>query len=529
MPDSAQKGTLQGAVFLSYASQDAEAARAICDALRVAGVEVWFDRSELRGGDAWDRDIRRQIKECALFMPVISENTQARPEGYFRLEWKLAVDRSHLLADDHPFFFPVVIGNVAEAAARVPEKFKEVQWTRLRLDETPDELASRVARILSGARLAAATLGSASHAAGAAAGGKKRRFPAWLIAVAIIFVPVIVVTLRPRRSPEEIAKLIAMTQTVAERAEKDSAEAAPAPTAVPVSEARQLVSKARALFENPDVTNRENMLLAEQICDKAVALDPADAEVWAARSQLSYTMYNYGHDRSSSREALMSSDAQRAVALDPSSYEARLAMAMSLTRHKDRWVEDEQMFRTLINERPDDKRALLNFGHLQRFQGKREEAFALFDRAAAVPGGDPIALADKANVYFFEGDLADAEKAVDRSIAQAPTPRAHLIDTLLQLVAHGDVDKARDELARVPLVSLQQSRAINIATTVWLWRREPDRAIEFLRGVPQDYIEDIYYTGPKLVLEGRAEQQAGPEEAAPSDRNAAMAVQDTRG
>jgi hypothetical protein len=37
------------AVFLSYASQDAEAAKRIDDALRAAGIEVWFDRSELRG------------------------------------------------------------------------------------------------------------------------------------------------------------------------------------------------------------------------------------------------------------------------------------------------------------------------------------------------------------------------------------------------------------------------------------------------------------------------------------------------
>ena len=66
------------AVFLSYASQDAEAARRICEALRAAGVEVWFDQSELRGGDAWDAKIRRQIKECALFVPVISAATQAR-------------------------------------------------------------------------------------------------------------------------------------------------------------------------------------------------------------------------------------------------------------------------------------------------------------------------------------------------------------------------------------------------------------------------------------------------------------------
>jgi hypothetical protein len=34
------------------------------------GVEVWFDQSELRGGDEWDHSIRRQIKACALFIPV---------------------------------------------------------------------------------------------------------------------------------------------------------------------------------------------------------------------------------------------------------------------------------------------------------------------------------------------------------------------------------------------------------------------------------------------------------------------------
>jgi hypothetical protein len=49
------------AVFLSYASEDADAAQRICAALRADGIEVWFDRSELRGGDVWDATIRRQI------------------------------------------------------------------------------------------------------------------------------------------------------------------------------------------------------------------------------------------------------------------------------------------------------------------------------------------------------------------------------------------------------------------------------------------------------------------------------------
>jgi hypothetical protein len=68
-------------VFLSYASEDAEAARRICEALRCAGIEVWFDLSELRGGDVWDQKIRHEIHACALFMPVVSRQTQERLEG----------------------------------------------------------------------------------------------------------------------------------------------------------------------------------------------------------------------------------------------------------------------------------------------------------------------------------------------------------------------------------------------------------------------------------------------------------------
>ncbi len=77
---------LSRAVFLSYASQDAEPARQICGALRVSGIEVWFDQSELRGGDIWDQKIRREIRDCALFIPIISQHTQERLEGYFRRE-----------------------------------------------------------------------------------------------------------------------------------------------------------------------------------------------------------------------------------------------------------------------------------------------------------------------------------------------------------------------------------------------------------------------------------------------------------
>jgi TolB-like protein/Tfp pilus assembly protein PilF len=138
------------AVFLSYSSHDAEAAGRICEALRGAGLEVWFDKSELRGGDAWDASIRKQIKDCALFVPIISANTNARAEGYFRLEWKLAVDRSHLMADDQAFLLPVAIDETPEATARVPDRFRELQWSRTPNDEAIAAFARRAAKLLGG-------------------------------------------------------------------------------------------------------------------------------------------------------------------------------------------------------------------------------------------------------------------------------------------------------------------------------------------------------------------------------------------
>jgi len=135
-------------VFLSYASQDAHAAQQLCEALRAAGVEVWFDRSELRGGDAWDRQIHERIRDCRLFVAIISAQTEARDEGYFRREWRLAVERTHDMAEHKAFLLPVVIDDTPELGAAVPEKFRQVQWVRLPGGSTPPAFVERIRQML---------------------------------------------------------------------------------------------------------------------------------------------------------------------------------------------------------------------------------------------------------------------------------------------------------------------------------------------------------------------------------------------
>jgi TIR domain len=155
-------------VFLSYASADREAARVLKDAMPVFGLEVWYDESELGGGELWDQKIRKQIRDCDYFMPLISAQTEARHEGYFRREWRLAVERTLDMADDHPFLLPVVIDETNQDGARVPEKFFSIQWLRVPGGKPTPGLEALCRRLVSG------EAASPKSAAGPLARGGKR-------------------------------------------------------------------------------------------------------------------------------------------------------------------------------------------------------------------------------------------------------------------------------------------------------------------------------------------------------------------
>jgi len=136
------------AAFISHASEDAAAAMRIAAGLRAAGIEVWLDRSELKGGDAWDHRIRRQLRECAVFIPVISRHTTRRAEAYFRLEWHLADQRTQLMTRSRTFIVPVCVDDTLETESEVPESFLAAHWTRLPAGATSPAFCDRIASLL---------------------------------------------------------------------------------------------------------------------------------------------------------------------------------------------------------------------------------------------------------------------------------------------------------------------------------------------------------------------------------------------
>jgi hypothetical protein len=394
------------AVFLSYASQDAEAARLICDALRAVGVEVWFDQSELRGGDAWDAKIRKQIKECALFVPIISANTQARREGYFRLEWRLAVERMRHMDDDLPFLVPVVIDDTKDAEAFVPEKFRDVQWTRLAAGQGESAFAERVWSLLPENSIGPGPRPSRSAGGGKEASAIRQPSRRWRSVIpAAAAVAILLGGLGwwqfSRRSP--------------------GLATATAPT-----KSEQLVATARSLYEPWDLASADDFRMADGLLKQATEMDPLNGDAWASLAILSYGQWVFGFDASNARLELLRTSAERAGKLAPASVRAKFAQAVRYRRTPNMVGDALEIMRELADQNPSDRFILRQVGSIVRAQGQLEESLRWFDRAAALPGGDPIALFVRAQTLWQMERLDEAEATFERVLRERPEfARAH--------------------------------------------------------------------------------------------------------
>lgn len=151
-PGAALADMPPGAVFVSYAKEDLAAVQALQRSFEALGIDIWFDKDRLEAGDLYDQKIKRNIRSCSYFMPVISRTTARRLEGYFRREWRLADERTMGIADGVPFILPVVVDDTPEYGESVPESFQKAQWTRLAEGRMTPEFEARLVRLVREAR-----------------------------------------------------------------------------------------------------------------------------------------------------------------------------------------------------------------------------------------------------------------------------------------------------------------------------------------------------------------------------------------
>ena len=500
------------AVFLSYASHDAEAARRICDALCSAGVEVWFDQNELVGGDAWDAKIRKQIAECTLFVPVISAATQARREGYFRLEWRLAAQRTHMMSEQVSFLLPVVIDTTRDTEADVPAEFKAVQWIRLRPADPDgqaltDAFVARVQRLLEGRPPAT---GENESRPRAAAVPDKHPRPRALSALGLLIV-VALALWRPWAT--------------------SSPPASPPTQAPPViSEASRLVAKAWAQLDKVQMARNE-LMLAETYCRQAAALEADNPAVWAAWSATNTWLHFHGFERLPARKEAAHDYAQKALALDARSFEARYAWALYLVRMPSTPADSPaegrpavRILRELLQERPEEPRALFALGfHLSYDPGTFDEAAGMLERLAAKhPAFAARSLDELGWTALYLGRFAQAEAAADRSLAAQPYWNNLGLKMTLAMRRHGDLELAQATLARMPTMALQEDWGIGLACLLADWRGDYERALTVLQSVPREWIQHFFFQGPTSFLVGKVRLRLGQKTSAHKELRRAL-------
>jgi TIR domain len=144
-PETASPG---GTIFISYASEDVGAAkRLFADLQEIGGDVAWFDKSALKAGDDWHQHIRSALQRCSLFLPLLSASTERRTEGYFRLEWIEAAERSRRI-QGRKFIFPIVIdpeyASDLSRYALVPEQFIARHYSHAPGGQMTDELKSEL-------------------------------------------------------------------------------------------------------------------------------------------------------------------------------------------------------------------------------------------------------------------------------------------------------------------------------------------------------------------------------------------------
>ena len=158
-------------VFMSYASEDLEAARRIFNILEpVIGKEnIWFDKETLLGGDDWESNIRDGIDEADAFIAVISKNRKKK-EGVVHFELYHAIEKSKKRINKK-FIIPIRIDDIEFNEFKDLEK---IHWLDLNEENFENKLLNTISKF-------SADLGKVKYALKLKSAIKNKNWPKYII------------------------------------------------------------------------------------------------------------------------------------------------------------------------------------------------------------------------------------------------------------------------------------------------------------------------------------------------------------
>jgi TolB-like protein/Flp pilus assembly protein TadD len=188
---------------------------------------------------------------------------------------------------------------------------------------------------------------------------------------------------------------------------------------------------------------------------RAVALDPEFAVAWARLSAVETNAYRFGGVSSARIESARGA-AERALEIDPSLPDARLAMAFYLSAIENDSIRVDEQLALGLETAPNDPR-------LRRWWTTRalpwEERRAYFEERAEL---DPLSWSAAFSVglyHFYSRDYREAEEWLDRASYLAPTSLEVIRFTTMLFLARGDLEGAK-KFVRVAAERVDQTELV---------------------------------------------------------------------
>jgi hypothetical protein len=108
-------------VFLCHSSADKPMIRPLYRRLKACNVQPWLDEEELVGGQDWDLEIRKAVRNCDVFIACLTPDFVVK-EGYGQKEIKLALDTALEKPETANYLIPLRLKN-----CQLPERLQRYQ------------------------------------------------------------------------------------------------------------------------------------------------------------------------------------------------------------------------------------------------------------------------------------------------------------------------------------------------------------------------------------------------------------------
>lgn len=303
---------------------------------------------------------------------------------------------------------------------------------------------------------------------------------------------------------------------------------AEAPTKNP--EAYRFYLQAMEYIRRPGY-QRENFEGAQQICERALALDSSFALAHAALSLVHGNMYSFRFDPSAARATCQLQEAKVALRLAPGLPQAHLAMGSAYGQRQDirRALEE---YETALRGAPNDCYIISRIGYAQRSLGNWSAVRTAYEKAIRLDPRDPNLLCDLGGETFsLLHRYREAVRVYDYAQALAPNRRGEQL--IQKAVAYlrwkGTPDSLQAELDHLtPQTDLGgYGTARGMRAELLLLQRKPEALLALLGSTPEVAFAAQISFIPSALYEAWAHHLRGD---APAERRAlttALAVLDS--